>query len=367
MFTLKFTPRVAAAVVVSLLAVTTSQMSWAVGTDAGTTVTNTATVNFTLSGVPQALNSNALTFEVDRQIDLTVTWQDANNVGVIPGTTAGAPAPFAVLRFTVQNTGNDTLDFALAATNNVNGTPSPDVGLDGFDAGPTLLVFAEDGTTPGYQVAEDTAIFIDDLLENASQDAYIVSDIPGGTAAALIAVMTLTATATDNAGVPLVADGDGDDPNLVENVFADAGRNGFEAADGAYVVQASDIAISKNTTVLDDQIAPLGANEYAVPGALVQYEIQITNNHPTDTATGVSITDDISGEIGQIAFAPNGYAAGSGIQLQINAGAPTNLTNLSDSPVDEGEFNGGTNTVTVGGITLTPGDTAFVRFTVTIQ
>ena len=50
---------------------------------------------------------------------------------------------------------------------------------------------------------------------------------------------------------------------------------------------------------------------------------------------------------------------------QINAGAPVNLTNIVDA--DQGDFNGGTNVVTVNGITLTPGDVAFVRFTVTIQ
>ena len=108
MLTLKFTPRVAAMVVVGLIAVTAAQTSWALGTDAGTTVTNTATVNFTLSGVPQVLNSNALTFEVDRQIDMTVTWQDGTNVGAIAGTTAAAPGWRRMSSSTLRPLGSST-------------------------------------------------------------------------------------------------------------------------------------------------------------------------------------------------------------------------------------------------------------------
>src|SRR5687767_2631415 len=66
------------------------QSAHAVGTAAGTDITNTATVNFSVGGVAQTpVNSNTTTFEVDRKVDLSVsgtvittTAPSTNNVGL---------------------------------------------------------------------------------------------------------------------------------------------------------------------------------------------------------------------------------------------------------------------------------------------
>src|SRR5687767_1028198 len=83
----------------------------AVGTDAGTNVSNSASVDFTVGGINQPdVNSNAATFLVDRRINLAVAESGGLYTDVIPGATA------QVLTFTVTNTTNATLDFRLAAT-----------------------------------------------------------------------------------------------------------------------------------------------------------------------------------------------------------------------------------------------------------
>ncbi|MBW2383172.1 MAG: hypothetical protein JRG92_06030, partial [Deltaproteobacteria bacterium] len=69
-----------------------------------------------------------------------------------------------------------------------------------------------------------------------------------------------------------------------------------------------------------------------------------------------------------IAFDLNGYAAGDGLEVEapnLYLGAATSLSNGADA--DEGEWDAGTNTLTVDGIQVAPGETAYVRYRVTIQ
>ena len=103
----------------------------------------------------------------------------------------------------------------------------------------------------------------------------------------------------------------------------------------------------------------------AVPGAIVEYTITVTNTG-TAQATTVTIADDLSVEIGagRIAFTSNQYGVGNvfDIQLDINA-VVTDLTEEGDG--DQGVF--AANIVTVNAVTLNPGGVATVSFRVTIQ
>lgn len=103
----------------------------------------------------------------------------------------------------------------------------------------------------------------------------------------------------------------------------------------------------------------------------IEYTITIANDSGGSTATNIVVTDSLNAEIsgGRLTFNPNTYAAGQGVQVtapNINGGAAQNLTNVADA--DAGDFNvTGANTVTVSGITLAAGQSATVKFRVTVQ
>ena len=84
--------------------------AYAAGTTAGVSITNTATVNYQVSGVAQNSQSASDTFVVDRVINLTVIDLDGTTTNVVPGQTN------AVTTFRLTNISNETLDFALAVT-----------------------------------------------------------------------------------------------------------------------------------------------------------------------------------------------------------------------------------------------------------
>ena len=112
-------------------------------------------------------------------------------------------------------------------------------------------------------------------------------------------------------------------------------------------------------------------NPKAIPGAVVEYTITISNAAGASTATSITFSDSLNTEIvaGTIAFNANTYGAGEGVQVtapNLNGGSALDLTNADDG--DEGDWNiTGTNTVTVDSITLAASESATITFQVTIQ
>lgn len=85
---------------------------YAAGTASGVTISNTATLNYTIGAVAQdPATSNAATFVVDNKVDLTMV--STGGATVIPG------ANNQVLPFTLTNTGNTTQGYLLST---VDGT-----------------------------------------------------------------------------------------------------------------------------------------------------------------------------------------------------------------------------------------------------
>ena len=267
----------------------------AAGTAAGTVVDNTAVLSYEVSGTPQDnVNSDTDTFVVDDKVDLAVTHQDNPIKTVAPGATA------QVLEFTVTNEGNKVHDFLLTAGQN-NGNPYGEAHPDQFDIDAAKLhVYVEDGTTPGYQVAEDTETYIDELAADGTATVYIVSDIPNPLTDGDVAEMTLTAqvavggtSGTKGAAIAndngADADTEGSNPGDEQIVFADAaGANGAPDAvrDGkhgdtsAYKVKRAILAASKTSIITND---PTGsAEKHRVPGATIRYCFDVQNTGSGD-------------------------------------------------------------------------------------
>ena len=279
-----------------LLATGQQAFAAATGTLAGQTVSNTANVSYTVSGVSQtaAFNNPAATFKVDRKVNVTVAASD----------TTGSPnkvAPKAddqVLTFTVTNTTNDTMDFHLGTANATG---------DDFDVTNGNRYFVESGATAGYQPAEDTATYIDELPSGDAKVVYVLADIPdtNGTNIANTKQSGVVLTATARVGGTASSEGAAltddaanvDVAGTVQNVFADAAgtggdtaKNGAHADTGFYEIATAAIAVNKTSFVMWDPI-----NNYtkpkAIPGAIMVYCITVSNPSTTVPATAIGITD----------------------------------------------------------------------------
>lgn len=385
----KATIRITVRLLVAALACSLAGSSaHALGTASDTDIDNRASVTYNLGNTPQTvIESDPLgnstpgvgqggdtTFKVDNKIDFTVSESDTAYTVVAPNST------FQALAFTLQNDGNTTQDFSFTAAEIGTGNPDPHGGTDDFN-GTAVGIFVESGVTPGYQQLEDLALYADQVLADDVITVYVVRDI-GAEADDTSSAVTLTAQVADGStasaqGADITSDdsGDIDDPAVVQIVFADgtgdtdAARDGQFSDTDAFVVRTAALQITKTSLVYSDPFNLL-VNPKAIPGATLEYTVEITHTGGSGSATSVTVTDDLSVEVGAgtIVFDLNGYAAVEGIQVEapnLYLGAPTSLTNAADA--DEGEWDAGSNTLTVDGITVGPGETAYVRYRVTIQ
>ena len=333
-----------AAAVLATASFMTSQSAQAAGTVANTTVTNTATVDFNVGGVPQPQASGTATFKVDDKVDLTVT--NNSNANVVPSSTN------QVLAFTLTNTGNNTHGYSLGAS----------LGA-GFSMNNVRIYIDTTGNgvldlTPGP--AQDvlyTGGNAGDLAPDASMKLLIVSDTPALAVNGTTSAYRLIAT-TLNAGTTTVTLSDAataDDKDTVQVVFADAAgpadalKDGKHSATGTYTVATATVTVTKTSTVLSDGVS--ASNPKRIPGALVRYSITVANTG-TAAATGVVLKDAIP--------ANTTYQVNT---IQLNSGA---ITDVSDA--DAGDFNvTTTGAVTVNLGTLAASGSATVTFDVKVN
>jgi uncharacterized repeat protein (TIGR01451 family) len=315
-----------AAVMLSSLGV--FQSAYALGTAAGTDITNTATVNYTVGSVAQtAVNSNTTTFEVDRKVDFTVS-------GVTATTTAPGATNVGVI-YTVSNTGNGPDSFTFTAANQ---------GSDDFDV-TNLRVYRDNGTTANVFDGGDTLITAGTPVSFTADESinfFIVSDIPLTPINGHDSVVRLTATTTSTATVGA------DNPAVVDVVFADAGTNGTEFDDNQYDISSATLSVVKSASIISDPINGTGANRKAIPGAEIQYTIVVTNSGAAN-ATAVALSDNIP--------ANTTYVPAS---MTLNAAA------LTDAGLDDaGTFTGTAVNIDAGTVN-SGGGTATVTFRVVI-
>ncbi len=162
--------------------------AFAAGTTAGTTITNTATVDFQVGGVSQVQQSASNNFTVDRKINLLVEEVGTVTTNVVPGQAN------AVTTFQLTNSSNEVLDFALAASQITGGTAAHG-GTDTFDA--TNIRIYRDNTSSGTRwqlgrgrYARSPAISTSLSIDTAIR-LFVVADIPTGLANNAVAGVTL--------------------------------------------------------------------------------------------------------------------------------------------------------------------------------
>lgn len=331
------------AVLTTCLMVMWVDAALALGTSAGTSITNRVTVNYTLGSDPTLRTSTATdVFSVVEIIDVAVVWQDGANVPV------NSPQAGAVLTYQVVNTGNGPEDFQLSVDHNIAG--------DDFNptaAIPTMLWLESNGSF-GLQnsgASPDTSIVLGGsitLNADATAVVYVLSDIPGSLVDTQIGYVALTADAMTPgasgapAGTELPGAGVGGDA-MVGSTNADG------SAQGTHEVSAPQVDLSKSIVQMLD---PYGGNQ-PYTSAQVTYRIQVDVSG-SGMAEALVITDIIP--------VNTTYVAGS---ISLDGAAQTDA---DDAPVDNSDFNITTpNAVTVQlGDTVAPA-TRFIEFSVTID
>lgn len=337
--------------------------AFAAGTAAGVDVTNTATVNYKVGTVDQTpKDSNTTSFKVDRKINLTVAEVGGAGLQVVPGDTARA------LRFTVTNNGNSTIDVRLSASQDATSATTAFGDTDSFNV-TGLSVFVEDGTNPGtYDPTEDLATFVDELAADDVVTVWVVGNIPLSSVNGDFAGITLTGTAAQSTvaltGVytatvgALAADavetntGVADDSTFIDTVFGDAAGDTDAAEDGAHsdddqfnVVTAA-IAVTKSSTVVSDPFNG-GTNPKAIPGAVIEYCLDI-NNTGSVAASTIVLTDAIPANTTYVAGSIKTAATGAAAACTVGSGTAEddNAAGADETDPDGGSFAANSVTIT---------------------
>jgi len=322
------------------------QGAYANGTGSGTTISNQATVDYSVGGVSQAqITSAAASFVVDTKIDFTVTEVSGGATPTHPGQTN------VVATFSVTNTGNSTQGWVLTVANETGTTLFTHV--DDLDV-TNLRTFVDSNGNGTYDAGTDTAININSLTASTtttgvSVTVFVLADVPAGATNNQYANVRLTARATPVGSTTPIAQTAGADTAGVDVVWADAGRDNSESAADQYAVSVA-LTLTKTAALISDPFN-LTTNPKAIPGAVMEYTIVVTNSSTVQDATAVSVTDNIP--------ANTTFQPGS---IQLNGGGLPDSNFLAGPPARV-VVNAGTvvkNNGTVNG-------TATVKFRVTID
>ena len=339
----------------------TAQAQTASGTAAGTVITNTASASYTVNGVAQTKASNAVTFVVDRKVNLTVVPEQQGNTSVVVAQTG------AVLAYRLTNSTNGTQDFQLSTLQTIliNG--------DNFDVS-NVKTFVDSDGNGIYDPTKDTLTFVNELGADQSVVVFVVADIPNNQAAQLANVTLIARVAaggdpsTAAAGALLTASLVNDD-NQVDVVFADSDgvRDGAAGATLAYQISTSNVALTvvKSSTLISDPING-SLSPKALPGAVVQYCMVVNNSTLGTPASAVVLTDTIPANTN---YVPGSITVGSLALLgTCILGTPMNDSGaVVPGSTYTASYNAGTRLVTANIPTIVGGTAVAVTFNVTVN
>ena len=338
----------------SALLLACAGQAYAIGTDAGLDIQNTATVNFAINGTAQTpVNSNTVVTTVDELIDVVVVDDIGGPVGV------SSPDSGAILQFTVTNNGNGSETFRIIA--------DPNIAEGGF--APALnQLYLESNGIPGLQIGGDTAYVSGTsdpvLAEDESLTVYVVSDIPGGAAQGDDGEVQLSAVSDT-----IITQSGVDDPDAggwpsPGDAYAGLGDGGGDAvvgsshdtgallvrSTGTYEIADAVVTVNKTVTTVVD---PFGGTT-VVPGSVITYQLDITVSGSGD-AEDVVINDVLPTELA--------YQANS-----LVVGGVAEDDDFAPSGVDNSGFNSGSDTVVVDqGVIAGGSPTLSITFSATVR
>jgi len=363
---------------VAATALLLSQQVLALGTDAGITVSNQATVAYDVNTEPQtpiesdpAGNStpgagNPTEFLVDRRVDFTITEIGGLHTEVSPGDTE------AFTEFQLTNNGNAIMDFDLNLVDLTSGDAAVHGELDTDDTMTNFQIRVANGDgaagVPDYLT--DLA-FVDELAEDAVVVIYVFADAGALLPNDAYDNFTLNATAADDANAAatpgvldalLTESAGADDPALIESVFAnlsgaDGGGNATEGDDDGFHVNSAELVITKIATVISD---PFGSGK-ALPDAVIEYTVTMDNSAGNAIAENVVLTDTI--QVANVALEDEAYGVGQDVAID----AAFCNADAADGDADGCAYDVGTGALSIDVPDIAIGATSTVTYQVRIS
>ncbi len=343
-----------------IVALLVGQQAMAIGTRAGTSVVNTATVEYRVGTVDQTpIDSNTVEFVVDRRVDFDLTPLGGALVTVSPGETD------AFFDFLLTNDSNSEVDFTIDLAQMVGGSvrgSTDDADMATVDYAVSANSVANGDTDP----VRNGPQFVDELAADDGIRIRVFGDAALTMLNGEVAGVQLDATAGEPGtasveGAALVESGNTD--LGIENVFAEdgSGGDGVQTAFDGWTVISASLAVNKSYTVI---AGDLGSG-LPIPGATVEYVIQIVNSSTTP-ATNIVVTDAIDTDV----TLNLNVAAYGGEDIDIDNGGTPLPCNLEDNADGDGCDLVG-NDVTVGDlseitITIAGSSTMTLTYQVTI-
>lgn len=359
---------------IALSSVTGLQATFAAGTDAGDSIANRATVNYSVGGVAQTAiqssptgNTTATgadtTFTVDRRVFFTLTSiapSATESAATIPG------GQDVIRRFTLSNTSNAPLGFRFDNLASTGAFQAANLLVRVDSASQPTSGYTEGTYDSGVDGSTDSVV---SLPEDHSITIFVLGDIPASAANGQTSNVDLRAVAIEppapnnfggTAGNDIVATA-GANTAGVDTVFG-PGLSGGLSATNVYTIASAVLRVTKTVAVISDPINGVSANAKAIPGAVLEYVIEIDNEGDAE-AQAVGLTDPIATGI---QVDNSGVYSGEDIEIVVNGGTAATCTIEADS---DGCALAG-NVLTVGGTdrpTIPVNGTATIRFRVTID
>ncbi|UFS71877.1 hypothetical protein LPW11_06700 [Geomonas sp. RF6] len=258
-------------VVAAALGLALTAASAMAATDAGVTISNTASANYTVGSTPYSVTSST-SFKVAQIVNLSVTNQ-SGQVPVAPNDTSKA------ITFKVSNDGNATDNFILTLNHNIAG--------DSFD--PTTSSIFLDTTGDGFYNTGDLPYSPGAALPIAagkSITVFVLSNIPASQINGNTGIVQLQAQSEAYNNGPIGKVFPNGNTTLGTDVVLGV-ANGYASGQGTYIISSVVVSITKTSSITD----PYGGTS-PVPGAIVTYSI-VTKVTGTGTATGLKIVDPV--------------------------------------------------------------------------
>jgi hypothetical protein len=367
---------------VAAVSVVSAAPALAAGTLAGTSIVNTATVNFQVGGVAQTAVTASNTVAVDRKVNLVLT-----NTGVTTPVSPGQTN--AVTTWTITNSSNDTLDFALAASVQATGQTAQHGGTTSFLPSLTNVKYYRDPNNTGSITGSGVTLvtYLDEIAPDATINLLVVADIPLTATNTQIGGLILTGTAqaggtSGTQGAVLTCNNASANTVGIDNVCAEAAGaltgdvafDGRHSAKGDYTVAAPVLSVNKVMAIISDPVVGTSVNAKAIPGAVVEYCIVVANAAGGATVTNLSVGDPLP-QASTSPFSPYvAYTVGSN-NIWLNAtvtgsGASATCAGGTQVSGDAGfTAQSGATPANISGAlsNLTAGSSTGLRFRVTIQ
>jgi len=298
-----------------------ANQAYALGTDAGTNISNSATLSYSAGGVAQEdVTSNTDSFVVDKKIDMILSTDDTTQTEVTPG------QQDRITNFSFRNEGNSNQKFKFEVANLDNDQEADYNDKKDNDNVNNLEIQCTYTDANGdTQTTSWAASFIIEVAEDTNATCQVRADInnpdstPGVNDAGAgddgdIMNIELKATAyKDDESGPEVETTDADTQDSIDIVFADGesvqnGANsglgdtsnskgdsagdGIELARSGYIISTPVLTVTKSSCVLSDPVNN-DNNPKRIPGAIIRYMFDIQNSGTND-ASSVTLNDTLN-------------------------------------------------------------------------